>query len=84
MLQGLKFEVVPSSFEENLDKSTFKHPYDYVKETAKQKTLEVARNLALDASPPDLVIGADTVVTMDDKIFEKPADKEDAFRMISG
>jgi septum formation protein len=33
--------------------------------------------------PPDLIIGADTVVTLDNKIYEKPADKEDAFRMIS-
>lgn len=46
--QGLKFEVVPSSFEENLDKSSFKHVYDYVKETARGKALEVANRLAFD------------------------------------
>lgn len=44
-LQGLKFEVVPSTFEEDLDKSSFSHPYDYAMETAKQKTLEVAMRL---------------------------------------
>lgn len=41
--QGLKFEVVPSTFEENIDKSL--HPVEYVRETAKQKALEVARRL---------------------------------------
>ena len=31
----------------------------------------------------DLIIGADTVVTMDGQIYEKPKDDEDAFRMLS-
>lgn len=39
--------------------------------------------LFLSQHPPDLTIGADTVVTMDNKIFEKPRDKEDAFQMLS-
>lgn len=42
MLQGLKFDVIPSNFEENLDKSAFKHPYEYVLENSRQKALEVA------------------------------------------
>ena len=48
LLQGLHFEVVPSTFEENLDKSKFKHPYEYVLETAKGKALEVAERLKND------------------------------------
>lgn len=40
--QGLKFDVIPSTFEETLDKSAFKHPYEYVLENSKQKALEVA------------------------------------------
>lgn len=46
--QGLKFTVVPSTFEENLDKSQFNHPKDYVLENAKQKALEVTRRLLED------------------------------------
>lgn len=42
MLQGLKFDVIPSNFEENLDKSAFQHPYEYVLENSRQKALEVA------------------------------------------
>ncbi|KAK7496533.1 hypothetical protein BaRGS_00012185 [Batillaria attramentaria] len=82
---GLKFEVIPSTFEEKLDKSKFPSPVEYVLETASQKTLQVAEMLKTKSSlVPDLVIGADTVVSMDGKIFEKPKDKDDAFQMLSG
>ena len=48
VFQGLKFEVVPSTFEENLNKASFQFPYQYALQTAKQKTLEVANKLASD------------------------------------
>uniref|UniRef100_A0A6G1S424 N-acetylserotonin O-methyltransferase-like protein n=1 Tax=Aceria tosichella TaxID=561515 RepID=A0A6G1S424_9ACAR len=96
---GLKFEVHTSNFEENLDKSSFSHPCEYVKENAKQKAIEVWNRLKLpdnkdglhqneasspssSCNPPDLVIGADTVVTLYDEIMEKPKDEEDAFDML--
>ena len=34
-------EVVPSKFEENLDKSMFDHPSDYVKENSLEKAIDV-------------------------------------------
>lgn len=81
---GLRFEVVPSWFKETLDKSLFKNPYDYAVETAKQKALEVARRMPFKhLKSPDIVIGADTVVTVDGLILEKPTDKQDAYRMLS-
>ena len=43
--QGLKFDIVTSNFEENLKKESFNSPLDYVKETAKQKVLEVTNRL---------------------------------------
>ncbi|KAM8856889.1 putative bifunctional dTTP/UTP pyrophosphatase/methyltransferase protein isoform 1-T1 [Synchiropus picturatus] len=82
---GLQFEVVPSWFEETLDKDVFKAPYEYALETAKQKALEVARRMPLThLKIPDLVIGADTIVTIDGVILEKPKDRQDAYRMLSG
>lgn len=45
VLQGLRFEVVPSWFKETLEKSSFKAPYEYAVETAKQKALEVANRM---------------------------------------
>ena len=81
---GLNFEIIPSNFEENLDKSSFSHPCHYVKENAKQKALDVWRRLSVDKdSQPDLIIGADTVVSMDDKIYGKPQDEEDAIDMLT-
>lgn len=80
---GITVEVIPSTFEEKLDKGNFQGPAQYVMETALQKTLQVVQATDKDKHPPDLTIGADTVVTMDNKIFEKPRDKEDAFQMLS-
>lgn len=75
--------MIPSNFIEDLDKESFSHPSLYVKENAKQKAIEVFLRLAHSDpdSRPDLVIGADTVVTMDEAIFEKPRDKEDAMQV---
>ncbi|KAM8748360.1 putative bifunctional dTTP/UTP pyrophosphatase/methyltransferase protein isoform 4-T7 [Acanthopagrus schlegelii] len=81
---GLRFEVVPSWFKETLDKGLFKAPYEYAVETAKQKALEVARRMPFKhLKTPDMVIGADTIVTVDGMILEKPVDKNDAYRMLS-
>ncbi|XP_020848575.1 LOW QUALITY PROTEIN: putative bifunctional dTTP/UTP pyrophosphatase/methyltransferase protein [Phascolarctos cinereus] len=81
---GLRFEVVPSRFKETLDKTSFSAPYEYAMETAKQKALEVANRMNVkDFRPPDVVIGADTIVTVDGLILEKPADKQDAYNMLS-
>ncbi|XP_067265286.1 probable bifunctional dTTP/UTP pyrophosphatase/methyltransferase protein isoform X1 [Chanodichthys erythropterus] len=81
---GLRFEVVPSWFKETLDKSLFKSPHEYAVETAKQKALEVAQRMPFKhLKTPDIVIGADTVVTVDGLILEKPTDKQDAYRMLS-
>ncbi|KAF7253325.1 putative bifunctional dTTP/UTP pyrophosphatase/methyltransferase protein [Varanus komodoensis] len=81
---GLRFEVVPSWFKETLEKSSFAAPYEYAVETAKQKALEVAKRMHIKhLKTPDVVIGADTIVTIDKQILEKPVDKQDAYKMLS-
>eukprot|EP00960_Hanusia_phi_P073115 767945-Hanusia_phi.AAC.20 len=57
---GLKVRIVPSTFEENLDKSKF-GPQDYVKENARQKSLEVWKRLSSAGDRPGMVVGGDTV-----------------------
>lgn len=47
----------PSSFAEDLDKSRFAHPSDYVVENARCKAADVVRGVE-----SGVVIGADTVV----------------------
>ncbi|CAM6088927.1 unnamed protein product [Calypogeia fissa] len=79
---GLKAAIIPSTFEENLDKSTFSSPGDYALATAKHKALEVAKQLH-DGRLADLVIGADTVVELEGVVLEKPEDTKDAIRMLS-
>uniref|UniRef100_A0A8D2ZRI5 Acetylserotonin O-methyltransferase-like n=1 Tax=Scophthalmus maximus TaxID=52904 RepID=A0A8D2ZRI5_SCOMX len=82
--KGLRFEVVPSWFKETLEKGLFKAPHEYAVETARQKALEVARRMPFKhLKTPDIVIGADTIVSVDGLILEKPVDKHDAYRMLS-
>ena len=72
---GLGVQVIPSTFPEDLDKSKFS-PEGYVMENAKQKALEVFHRGGQEW--PCCIIGADTVVTHEQKILEKPKDEENA------
>ena len=76
-------KVVPSSFEENLDKGLFSRAAAYAQETALQKAKEVASRAWPQDQIPDLVIGADTVVDLEGTILEKPMDAADADAMLS-
>ncbi|CAG8607644.1 3197_t:CDS:2, partial [Acaulospora morrowiae] len=80
-LLGIEFEVIVSNFSENLDKSKYS-PFEYALETATEKGLEVYGRLAQEDKDVDLVIAADTVVSLDGEILEKPIDKDDAFKML--
>lgn len=73
----LDFEIKPSSYVEPHDQTDFS--YAYVENLAYNKALDVAKNTSQEA----LVIGADTIVVLDNKILGKPKDKEDAYRMWS-
>lgn len=79
-------EQIPSTFAEDLDKSLYS-PATYVQENALVKAREVWDKLAVEAEaqgsrPADMVIGSDTVVSVDDRILEKPADAEAAMAML--
>ncbi|PSN54797.1 N-acetylserotonin O-methyltransferase-like protein, partial [Blattella germanica] len=66
---GLKFEVCPSLYEEDLDPSKYKNHGDFVVDTATNKVKEVVERLSAGDSKPDIVIGADTMVSMDGKVL---------------
>lgn len=61
---GLNPEIVPSDFAENLPQSSFQDIHEYPVATATHKAVEVYEKMvaADPENPPDLVIGADTVV----------------------
>ncbi|XP_026726665.1 uncharacterized protein LOC113493066 [Trichoplusia ni] len=80
---GLKVELCPSLFEEDLDPKNFSSFSEFVEETALQKVLEVENRLKSSGRIPDVVIGADTMVTLDKEMFGKPTSEEEAFQMLS-
>ncbi len=73
---GLEFEVIPSNYEEKLETDVFS--YDLIEDLATQKACDVVRRVGND----EIVLGADTVVVLHNKILGKPKDKEDAYKML--
>ncbi|CAH0405050.1 unnamed protein product [Chilo suppressalis] len=80
---GLKVALCPSLFEENLNPRDFRSFSEFVEETALQKVLEVESRLSSQGVSPDVVIGADTMVTLDKEMFGKPTSEVEAFEMLS-
>lgn len=78
---GLNFEVIVSSFEEEmeLEHST---PDELVMRLAQGKAEAVDRSLFNRSAPEPLIIGADTIVVMDGEYLGKPADPEEARKML--
>lgn len=76
---GISFKVVPSTVEEKITKEK---PNEVVEELSYQKAVDVCGKLAAEGKHDFVVIGADTVVSAWGKILGKPADKEDAARML--
>lgn len=72
---GINFSIQKSNFDEKIDDLEFSK--EKIEEIAYQKGKEVAKRF-----PNDIIISADTVVVLDNKIFIKPKDKNDAFGML--
>lgn len=75
---GAEFEVIPATGEEML---TSRKPEQAALELSRQKAEETAGTLSRDAGNI-VVLGADTIVSLDGEILGKPKDKEDAVRML--
>ena len=73
---NIKFEIIPSNYEEKLETDVFS--YDLIEDLATQKACDVVRRVDNDK----IVLGADTVVVLHNKILGKPKDKDDAFKML--
>lgn len=82
---GLEFEIEKSDFDESTLQYDGKNPSLYVQEMALLKANDVAKKL--DKKENKIIISADTMVCMDNKILGKPSDKKDAenmLKMLSG
>ncbi|MBQ4233078.1 MAG: septum formation protein Maf [Lachnospiraceae bacterium] len=79
----LEYEVIPSEVEEIVTKTI---PSDVVLELSEQKCIDVAKGVIRNLPTQEydvIVIGADTVVANDNRIYGKPANEDDAKRMLS-
>lgn len=76
-LIGLTFTIVVSQIEE--DNAKDMPPHELAVAQACDKAIDVSKQVAGDA----VVIGADTIVVLDGKVFGKPVDKQDAVRMLT-
>lgn len=74
---GLYFSIISAAIDESI--LPHEHPRDAVRRLARLKALDVASRVEGDA----LIIAADTVVVLNGKILGKPADQDDAYRMLS-
>jgi septum formation protein len=74
-LIDLPFKIIASSVHEdfNIDLK----PIEFAKHYAKMKALDVAQK-----HPDSLVIGADTIVVLDDEIIGKPSDENVSKKML--
>lgn len=73
---GFNFEIIVSDAEEICDK--FMIPWDLTVQNAQIKASPIAQN-----NQEKIVIGADTVVSLDNEIFGKPSDMEEAVKMLA-
>ena len=72
----IEFEVVPSHVEELID------GYDFIPDLCEANARIKAEPIA-DMHPECLVIAADTMVYLEDTLYGKPTDIEDAHRMLT-
>jgi septum formation protein len=72
---GLQFSVIPSSFDENT--VTMTEPESYARNLAERKA-----NVIAEAYPDHWVIGADTIVLIDNDILGKPRSEAEARNML--
>ncbi|MAX09817.1 MAG: septum formation protein Maf [Candidatus Marinimicrobia bacterium] len=72
------FRVIDSEFDEST--INIKNPKKYCKKLAILKAQKVASMDSL--SPNSIVIGADTIVSINNEILEKPSNYKEAFKML--
>lgn len=73
------FEIIPSGYIEDHNRTDFS--YDFVENLAYNKALYVAKDLHKKGIK-SVVLGADTIVVVDNEILGKPKDRAEAFSML--
>lgn len=77
MLRVENFKIIPAVGEETINRGMT--PAEVVCSLSRAKAEEVSKLCAV----TDIIIAADTVVALDGEIMGKPADKDEAFKMLT-
>jgi len=77
---GLDFEIIPANIKEEFEGNI--EPGKYASEMSRQKAMAVAEKVKGKYNRDTYVLGADTIVVIDNIILGKPEDKNDAYRML--
>lgn len=73
-MSGFVCEAIPSNCDENIE---YTNPIDYVLELSKEKAEDVANRCS-----EGIILAADSIGHMNNKKFEKPKDREEAFNFM--
>lgn len=76
---GLEFEIRPSEAQEN---TKSREPSQIVTELSEIKAQDIYERLSEEERASSMVIGADTVVALNDRIMGKPKDYKEAVQML--
>ncbi len=81
---AIEYDIVGSGFAEDLPHADYATPAAYSAATCLEKARSVLRATLEDSSKPapSLIVSADTIVECNGRIYEKPADRADAGRML--
>jgi septum formation protein len=77
-LLGLPFSIMPSTIDESYEEDM--EPKEVAELLAKRKVEKIADLLT--GRTPQWICGADTLISVDGKIYGKPVDRDDAQRML--
>lgn len=87
LIQGInKVELFPSLFAEDLRATDFPGFTEFVEETALQKVLDVYKRLDNDSGfnvKDTIIIGGDTIVTLNGKMYGQPKTPEKSFEFLN-
>ena len=73
-MSGFVCEAIPSNCDENIE---YTNPVDYVLELSREKAEDVAKRCS-----EGIILAADSIGHMNNKKFEKPKDREEAFNFM--
>ncbi|MFZ9761614.1 MAG: Maf family protein [Candidatus Kapaibacteriota bacterium] len=75
---GLDFSVLPADIDEDAVSLTLT-PVDYVRELSERKALYIREEIG---GAKAIILGADTIVVIDGRILNKPANPDEAYAML--